>query len=124
MHLLLEGVAKEKQDSVSQLIRDNKSLHRWIVSHALQLVAFQLMNDDDSVVVDSNSVQTRKKLDFCFSFGALIMAEYKRDSGKEISLPLAEALLQVFEYVFVFDLFLIMFSFKIISGGGILRESL
>ncbi len=94
MHLLLEGVAREKQDNVSQLIRDNKLLHRWIVARALHLVTVEL--DEEVHVADAQVLESR--LEFCATMGALLMAEYKRDNEKEISHPLAEALLIVIEF--------------------------
>ncbi len=95
MLVLLEALAKPEQDTVSQLLRNNKPLHRWIVSHVLQLVHTQLLVSDDAVVTAQN---TRRGLDFCVSMGPLVMAEYKRDNDKEASLLLAEALLQIVDF--------------------------
>jgi hypothetical protein len=89
MFLLLEALAKENQDNVSQLFRDNKALHRWIVSHLLQLATAHL----------GGAASVAKQTEFCESLGALIMTEYKRDNEKDIGTPLAEALFLVIDHV-------------------------
>lgn len=104
MHLLLHAVAKDKQDTVSQFVRDNKLLHRWIVSQVLQLSAATLGSggsEEESVFssVAAGGPIAMKRLEFCQLLGPLVMAEYKRDSDKEVSVPLAEALLLLVEYV-------------------------
>lgn len=97
MFLLLDALAKDDQDTVSQVFRDNKALHRWIVSHVLQLISAQLGVAEESSI--GSSAKPLQKNDVCESLGPLIMAEYKRDNEKEISVPLAESLFLVIEHM-------------------------
>ena len=93
---LFFALAKPNQDNVSQLMRDEREFHLWIISHLLQVVSVLFEPSDNAESLGIVSVGD--KLEFCDAVGGSVMCEYKRDSGS-LNTVVAEILFAVVGFV-------------------------
>lgn len=90
-------LAKPSQDAMSQMIRDEREFHCWIVTHLLQVCKL-LFGEDQVAAEEIAYVKEEEKIEFCNAIGPCVMWEYKRDCGV-LNTIVAETLFGVVSFV-------------------------